>query len=117
MQILIPDVGPEMVLSIKVMDYDLIGKDELMGEYEIVLDKDNEEAAFLRDSSEAFPLNATLIPGRKKGAARKAGKPRGDLKMTLQYTAFFNAAAEQAAAGENGENLSLIHISEPTRPY
>lgn len=103
LQILVPDVGPEMVLSIKVMDYDIIGKDELMGEYEIVLDKDNEEAAFLRDSSEAFPLNAALIPGRKKGTARKAGKPRGDLKMTLQYTPFFNAAAEAAAVGENGE--------------
>ena len=75
----------------------------MMGEYEIVLDKDNEEAGFLRDSSEAFPLNASLIPGRKKGTARKAGKSRGELKMTLQYTPFFNAAAEAAAVGENGE--------------
>lgn len=103
LQILIPDVGPEVVLAIRVMDYDLIGKDELMGEYEMILNKDNEEAAFLRDSSEAFPLTCPLLPGRKKGTTRKTGKPRGELNLTLQYTPFFNASAAQAATGEKGE--------------
>lgn len=106
MQILIPDVGPEMVLSIKVMDYDLIGKDELMGEYEIVLDKSNEEAGFLRDSSETYPLRVQMLPGRKKGKMRKTGKARGELHMTLQHTPFFNADAEQTAADTGGNDAA-----------
>lgn len=100
---LIPDLGPAIVLAIKVMDYDLIGKDEVMGEYEMVLDRTNEEAGFLRDASEAFPLSCNLLPGRKKGQPRKMGKPRGELKLNVQYTPFFNAEAKPGE-GTDGED-------------
>jgi hypothetical protein len=100
---LIPDVGPRMVFCIMVLDYDMFNKDELIGEYEIVLDPKNEEAAFLRDSSESFPLSASLLPPRKKGGSRKLGKPHGDVKLTMQYTPFFNAQAPPVP-GATGEN-------------
>jgi hypothetical protein len=92
-QILLTDVGPDVVMVFSVVDYDLIGKDEVMGEYEVIMDKAHEAATFLRDSSEEYSYTWTLLPARKKGAPRKLGKPRGELKVRMHYTPFFNASA------------------------
>ena len=41
--------------------------------------------------------------------APTAPLPRGDRAAAARF--------EQAVAGERADDLSLIHISEPTRPY
>lgn len=77
----------------------MIGGDEAMAEYDLPLDRDAEDADFLRDSSEAFPKTLVLRPVRKRGAVRSS-KSYGELKVSLQYTPFFNADAPAHGAAE-----------------
>lgn len=100
MQILVPDLGPHVVLNFLMMDYDMIGNDEKMAEYDVSLDKADEDADFLRDSSESFPKTLVLRPVRKRGST-PSSKSHGELKVSLQFTPFFNADAPEAGAEED----------------
>lgn len=99
-QILVPDLGPHVVLNFLLMDYDMIGNDEAMAEYDVPLDKKDEDADFLRDTSESYPKALQLRPVRKKGSVRSS-KPHGELKVSLHFTPFFSAEAPAEGAEED----------------
>jgi hypothetical protein len=62
-QILVPQLSPKHVLAFRVYDQDMLGSDDVMGEYDIVLDKksDASDNAFLR-SGEETQLTLNMLP-------------------------------------------------------
>eukprot|EP00892_Ulva_mutabilis_P003246 jgi/Ulvmu1/1293/UM011_0017.1 len=115
-KILVPDLGPHVVLNFLMMDYDLIGNDEAMAEYDLPLDKADEEADFLRDTSEAYPKALTLRPVRKKGAVRST-KSQGELRVSLHFTPFFSAdAPEEGAEEDPAKVMEALARSQKARP-
>jgi hypothetical protein len=115
LQILVPALDGKHRLAIRVYDKDLIGDDDVLGEYDIPLDKaaispDNE---FLR-TGEEVQLTYNLKP--KAGTPdRQTNKPAGELFCMMQYTMFFNATGE-SAGDEDDPGKALERLAVRTVP-
>ena len=86
-----PALSSKHVLSFRVFDQDAIGSDDVMGEYDILLDKKNmsNDNEFLRNGEEC-QLTLNMLP--EKGTQdRQRGTPAGEIHVLVQWTAFFNA--------------------------
>jgi hypothetical protein len=99
-----------MDFNIRIFDYDLVGKDEVMCEYDIKLEKDDEEAEFLRDSSQAFSKVIRMLAPRKKGVTNRKENGRGELHLSLQYTPFFNAGGVEADAEDPAKAMEALAV-------
>lgn len=106
-----PALDSKHRLAIRVYDRDLIGDDDIMGEYDITLDKAvvSPDNAFLR-TGEEVQLVYNLKP--KAGSLeRQASKPSGELYCLMQYTPFFNATGETTANEDDpGKALERLAV-------
>ena len=103
-QILVPELSPKHVLAFRVFDQDLLGNDDTMGEYDIVLDKKSTkpDTQFLR-TGEEVQLTLNMLP--KKGTQdRQREVPAGDLHILAQFTPFFNAAGGDDTDGDGEQD-------------
>ena len=86
-----PALSHKHVLAFRVYDEDAIGNDDVMGEYDILLDKKNNSSdnEFLRNGEEC-ELTLNMMP-EKGTQERQRGTPAGEIYVTVQWTPFFNA--------------------------
>ena len=90
-QILIPELDGKHKLSFRVYDKDLLGQDDVIGEYDIRLDakSTSKDTEFLR-TGEEVQAQYNLQP-KADSLDRKAGKAAGELYVSMEYTKFYNA--------------------------
>lgn len=114
-QILIPELNGKHKLAFRVLDRDLLGQDDVQGEYDVRLDSKStsRDTEFLR-TGEEVQAQFNLQP--ESGTLdRKAGKAAGELFVSMQYTKFFNAEAEEGDEDDPGKAMEKLQ-ARPSRP-